>query len=269
VLAEVIGGMRDLLRRTLGPQVTLGFELDGTGVPVLSDPVQVEMAVLNLAINARDAMPEGGELVIRTAFRRIEADPELPPGEYMELSVTDTGTGMAPEVAARAFEPFFTTKGVGKGTGLGLSQVYGIARQGGGAARIETAPGCGTTVRLIRRMLAESLDALGYRVIEARDGPEGLGALEAETPDLVVVDFAMPGMNGAETAAAIRRTRPGLPIVFASGYADTAAIERVDGAPPPLLRKPFRLDELQAVLAGALGADGSRRAGEPAPGEGG
>ncbi|HYD99665.1 MAG TPA: PAS domain S-box protein [Alphaproteobacteria bacterium] len=290
VAAELIAGMRDLLARTLGPQVRLRVRLEEGGASVRSDATQLEMAVLNLAINARDAMPAGGELTIATALRRIGDDGELRPGDYVELSVADTGTGMPPDVAARAFDPFFTTKGVGKGTGLGLSQVYGIARQAGGTARIESRPGAGTTVRVflprieaeappdaeaaadaqaaagaatilvvdddpdIRRVLVDSLDMLGYRVVEAADGPSGLAALDSAPPDLLMVDFAMPGMNGAEVARAARARHPGLPIVFASGYADTAAIEAAAGPDAPVLRKPFRIDELQAVLAAALGA---------------
>jgi len=287
-VAELVQGMRDLLARTLGPMVRLTFALDGDGA-VLSDLTQLEIAVLNLAINARDAMPEGGDLTIATAVRRTRGDAELAAGEYVDLSVADTGSGMPAEVAARAFDPFFTTKGVGKGTGLGLSQVYGMARQAGGTVRIESRPGAGTTVRIclprtaaparagaepepsaamavesaatilvvdddpdIRRMLAASLDALGYRVLEAEDGPSGLAALDGGAPDLVVVDFAMPGMNGAEVAKAVRERRPELPIVFASGYADTAAIEAVAGKDAAVLRKPFRIDQLQAVLAEAL-----------------
>jgi PAS domain S-box-containing protein len=288
-LASVVGGMEDLLKRTLGPMVRLGLRLDDGGATVMSDATQVEMAVLNLAINARDAMPGGGELVIASTRRRVGRDPELAPGEYVELSVADTGTGMPPEIAARAFDPFFTTKGVGKGTGLGLSQVYGVAKQTGGTVRIESRAGAGTTVRIllpvteteaagaasdeagaevvpgrpatilvvdddpdVRRVLADSLDALGYRVIEAEDGPTGLAALDAHAPDLMMLDFAMPGMNGAEVARQAREGRPGLPVVFASGYADTAAIEGALGPDVLVLRKPFRVDELQAVIAGAL-----------------
>jgi CheY-like chemotaxis protein len=220
------------------------------------------MALLNLAINARDAMPDGGRLTIATAPRALEGDAELEAGEYIEISVADVGAGMPPEVVSRALDPFFTTKGVGKGTGLGLSQVYGIARQGGGTVRIESRPGEGTTVRLllprteapisdeaaamreepptdrwlatilvvdddaeVRRFLIDSLDALGYWAIEAQDGPAGLEALGRFAPDLMLVDFAMPGMNGAELAQAVRAVRPDLPIVFASGYAEMAAIE--------------------------------------------
>jgi CheY-like chemotaxis protein len=283
--------MRDLLARTLGPMIRIHVEFDEAGAPVLSDPTQLEMAVLNLCINARDAMPDGGDLTLRTALRQVGADPELAPGAYVELTVTDTGAGMSPEVLERAFDPFFTTKGVGKGTGLGLSQVYGIARQAGGAVRLESREGHGTTVRIllprtaaalrpdqagagpgapageasatilvvdddpdIRRVLADSLDALGYRVVEAADGPAGLAALEAQAPDLMMVDFAMPGMNGAEVARAARQRRPDLPIVFASGYADTAAIESVAGKDAPVLRKPFRIRDLQAVVAQMLAA---------------
>lgn len=288
VVASVVGNMQELLARTLGPMVRLHFDLQDGGVPVLSDPVQLEMAVLNLAINARDAMPGGGDLAIVSRLRRVGGDAELAAGDYVELAVTDNGTGMPPEVAARAFDPFFTTKGVGRGTGLGLSQVYGIARQAGGTARIESTPGAGTTVRLflartdalpdsdeplgvsepaghaaratvlvvdddqdLRRMLVASLDAIGYRVLEAPEGRTALDLLDAARPDLVLLDFAMPGMNGAEVAAAIRARRRDLPIVFASGYADTAAIEAA--APgTPVLRKPFRIDDLQATLEAAL-----------------
>jgi PAS domain S-box-containing protein len=288
VVSALLAGMRDMLDRSLGPLVKLTLELSGDGA-ALSDPTQLEVAVLNLAINARDAMPDGGELTIATAPRELRADPELKAGEYVEVSVRDTGTGMSPEVAARAFDPFFTTKGVGKGTGLGLSQIYGLARQTGGTVRIESQPGQGTTVRIllpktslpaqpaakagvngpdasgaaatilvvdddpdIRRVLVDSLEALGYRVIEAPDGPAGLSELERSAPDLMMVDFAMPSMNGAEVARAARERRPDLPILFASGYADTAAIEEAAGKDAIILRKPFRVDDLQAVLVEAL-----------------
>ncbi len=210
----------------------------------------------------------------------------------MELSVADTGAGMTAEVAARAFDPFFTTKPQGQGTGLGLSQVYGIARQGGGTARIESRPGGGTTVRVflrrteqapaessaspeaeadrprrrasvlvidddpdVRRFLVDSLESLGYRVQAAEDGPSALAALERERPDVMVVDFAMPGMTGAEVARLARERLPDLPIVFASGYSDTAAIERVLGAGTAVLRKPFRVADLQEAVADALARD--------------
>jgi len=293
-VAALVDGMREMLAHTLGPMVRLRFDLDTVAMPVLSNPTQLELALLNLAINARDAMPDGGELTIATIPRTIENDPELEPGDYIELAVADTGTGMTPEVAARALDPFFTTKGVGKGTGLGLSQVFGLATQAGGTVRIETRPGAGTTVRVflpktdvgvealvaaaepkdapaasaarvlvidddedVRRTVAASLDALGYRVAEAADGAAGLAAVDAGPPDLVVVDFAMPDMNGAEVAAAIRERHPSLPIVFASGYSNTAAIEAAVGRDAPVLRKPFRIDELQDAVARSLRRDGA------------
>jgi len=289
-VSGVLDGMRDMLTRTLGPQIELEVINEVERIPVLTDPTQLEMAILNLAINARDAMPDGGRLTLRKRLLEIESDPELAPGEYIELAVSDSGAGMPADVVARAFDPFFTTKGVGQGTGLGLSQVYGIARQAGGTARIESAPGKGTTVRLflrrtelpvaealaeaedggggqarsarvlvvdddpeLRRFLADSLDTLGYQVEEAADGAAGLEAMEAAAPDLVILDYAMPGMTGAEVARQVREQRPDLPIVFVSGYADTAAIEAVMGADARILRKPFRLHELQAMLADALG----------------
>jgi CheY-like chemotaxis protein len=289
IVADLIAGVQDLLIRTLGPMVRITFNLDAARVPVLSDPTQLEMAVLNLAINARDAMPNGGDLTIATRLQRITNDPELGFGDYIELRVSDTGVGMPAEVAARAFDPFHTTKGVGKRTGLGLSQVYGIARQAGGVARIESRPGQGTTIRVllrgtdiaigtetvaatddnevttqsatvlvidddadVRRFLADSLDTLGYRVTAAEDGHTGLRALESVAPDVMVVDFAMPGLNGAEVAEAAWARLPRLPIVFASGYADTAAIEEVAGPDTPVLRKPFRIDELKVAVAEAL-----------------
>jgi PAS domain S-box-containing protein len=291
VLADVVGGMRELLARTLGPMIRLTFELNEGQTPVLSDPTQIEMAILNLAINARDAMPKGGDLIIATAIRQLEEDAEVEAGEYVELTVTDTGTGMPPDVLARAFDPFFTTKEVGKGTGLGLSQVYGIARQARGTVRISSQPGRGTAVRLylprttirrraeeeaatdprgaivptatilvieddpdVRSTLLACLEAIGYRVIEAEDGPSGLNKLRENTPDLVMVDFAMPGMNGAEVAKAARAMRPGLPIVFASGYSETTAIEEAAGHDALVLRKPFGLDDLRTVVAEALEA---------------
>jgi CheY-like chemotaxis protein len=270
--------------------VRLELDLDQDRMPVLADPTQLEMAVLNLAINARDAMPDGGELRIATLPSRIERDAELPPGDYLQVRVGDTGAGMPTEVAARAFDPFFTTKGVGKGTGLGLSQVYGFAKQAGGTARLDSMPGRGTVVTLflrradqqpddaaaephamdqpsvvqaaevlvvdddqdVRQILAETLRDLGYRVREAEGGEAALALLEQAPPDVLVVDFAMPGMNGAELARAVRALHPRLPVVFASGYAETAAIDAAIEGPPLLLRKPFRMEELEAILATAL-----------------
>ncbi len=289
LVCDVIEGVRNMLARTLGPLIELEFDLNPCPVPVMADATQVEMTILNLAINARDAMPDGGKLRIATAPRRIEADPELTPGDYVELTVADTGIGMDAATLRRAMDPFFTTKPIGKGTGLGLAQVYGSARQSGGTVRLESKLGAGTTVRVLlprtnnvaqeaagndgatlgrlppqasvlvvdddpdlRGVLVNSLDALGYRVAEAADGPTGLAALEQQRPDVLVVDFAMPGMNGAEVARAARERCPGLPIVLTSGYADTDAIERAMGKGARILRKPFRIDELLGAVGEAL-----------------
>jgi CheY-like chemotaxis protein len=279
----MLEGLRDLLRRSLGPMVVVEMDLPEEAVAARADRTQLEMAVLNLVINARDAMPEGGRVALSARTVTVEADPELSPGAYVLLEVEDDGSGMAPEVLRRAMEPFFTTKGVGKGTGLGLSQVYGMARQAGGTARIESAPGEGTTVRLwlpraageaetaapegspalrarrgatvlvvdddpdVRRWLVAAVRSLGHRVLEAADGASGLAALE-EDPDLALLDFAMPGMNGAELAQAIRERRPDLPVLMATGYADPAALP----AGLRVLRKPFALSDLEAALSEAL-----------------
>jgi PAS domain S-box-containing protein len=289
-VAPLIVNMRPLLRNVLGPGIEKRFNLDDEELPVMADPTQLEVAVLNLAINARDAMPEGGVLTFSTRQVKVDHDPELESGDYVELSIADTGPGMSEEVAARAFEPFFTTKEVGKGTGLGLSMVYGMARQSGGSARIVSPPGGGTTVALLFRVaeqspaaaeagdvdsghdLAEARDASvlvidddpdvrgfivgsleeqGYRVAEASDGRKGLKAFASERPDLVVLDFIMPGLSGAEVASRILAEVPDQPILFVSGYSETEAVRRV--APnAPLLTKPFRADALDKAVRGAL-----------------
>jgi PAS domain S-box-containing protein len=289
IVSDLVSRLGDLLERTLGPMISLAYDLHRERRTVRADPTQLEMAVLNLAINARDAMPEGGLLTLSTRLRQVEGDAELAPGSYIELSVTDTGAGMSPDVAARALDPFFTTKGVGKGTGLGLSQVYGMARQSGGTVRLTSEPGQGTVVRILlpcadeaataaeaeiglhprrrgggalvllvdddaamRRMLSEALAALGHRVIEAEDGASALAAARQHVPAVAILDFAMPGMNGAEVARHLRDERPDLPVLFASGYADTDAIKEVAGESVRLLRKPFRLDALEAAIDEAL-----------------
>ena len=297
----VLRGTDELLARTVGPLIELRLLLDPTARPAIADANQLELAILNLALNARDAMPEGGRLTIATGRQVITPDQsgdggdELGPGRYVVISVVDTGTGMPPEVLARAMEPFFTTKGIGQGTGLGLSQVYGIARQSGGDVRIESSARRGTTVRIllrearqaarpdsstaidpssipqpdqgplgsvlvidddedVRQIFVAGLQAYGYRVSEAADGPVALHMLEqGMTVDVAVVDFAMPRMNGAAPAQAARRLQPGLPIVFASGYADTAAFEAVPGA--TILRKPIQIAELADAVRRTLRID--------------
>jgi PAS domain S-box-containing protein len=289
-VAPLIDEMRPLLRNVLGPGIEKKFDLDPHLMPVMADPTQLEVAVLNLAINARDAMPDGGTLTIASRRRRIIDDPELEPGNYIELSIADTGAGMEPEVLARAFEPFFTTKEVGKGTGLGLSMVYGMARQSGGTVRIESEPGAGTTVRIffrragrgadaspgggeaggkagrdrtvgkvlvidddedVRRFIVAGLQEYGHDVVEAGNGQDGIARFVEADPDLVILDFLMPGMSGAEVASHILAANPDQRILFVSGYSETDAIRKV--APDAeILAKPFRASVLDEAVREAL-----------------
>ncbi|MFC7700726.1 response regulator [Bradyrhizobium sp. GCM10028915] len=287
-VSSALTGFADMLRRTIGPSIDLRMDLDTDGVFAEGDRTQLELAVLNLALNARDAMPGGGELVVAARPCRLTGDPELQDGDYVELSVKDSGTGMTADVAEHAFEPFFTTKDVGKGTGLGLSQVYGTLHQSGGAVRIESAPGTGTTVRLylrrtevqprrtkehsaeaerapaatvlivdddpdVRAFLTDSLETLGYSSLVAEDGVSALKALQRAAPAAMILDFAMPGMNGAEVAKRARQSRPDLPIIFASGYSETAALSPVqESKHSRMLHKPFKVGELQSALAELL-----------------
>ncbi|WP_313446248.1 PAS domain S-box protein [Brevundimonas sp.] len=265
---RLIRGMEDLVRRTTGP----GIEVEvvaGAGLwPVLIDAHQLENAVLNLCINARDAMPNGGRLTIETGNRWIDARTakaqDLEPGQYVSICVSDTGTGMAPEVAARAFEPFFTTKPLGEGTGLGLSMIYGFVRQSGGQVRIYSEAGEGAMICLylprhfgevddadlipeveqapraqagetvmvvddeptVRMLVAEILHELGYQCIEASDGVAGLKLLQSGARiDLLVTDVGLPGgMNGRQMADAARIDRPDLKVLFITGYAENAVV---------------------------------------------
>jgi CheY-like chemotaxis protein len=288
-LSALLSVMRELLARTLGPTIRIQIDLGAHSTGVLCDQTQLEMAVLNLAINARDAMPNGGELRIATHERTIVHDPELPTGRYIEVAVSDTGMGMSAEVAAKAFDPFFTTKGAGKGTGLGLSQVYGMARQAGGVARIQSMPQQGTTVRLllpghdkirsaaaereesdspiasmqatvlvvdddadVRQFLVETLQTFGYHVLEADDGYAGLSVLARSSPHLAIVDYAMPSLTGVEMVRELRLKRPDLPILFASGYAETSEIEEALDENTSILRKPFEISKLQQIVSELL-----------------
>ena len=243
------------------------------------------MIILNLALNARDAMPSGGRVTISTA--NLEAVPpglasDLTPGQYVSLSVADTGTGMTPEVQARAFEPFFTTKELGRGTGLGLSQLYGFAKQSGGTARIDSAEGQGTTVTLylprtevlalnaeaaptrasrrdrisvllvdddngVREVCAAMLEDIGCEVTSAANGEEALQALSSSAFTIMLTDIAMPLMSGVELAQRTRELYPDMPVLFASGYADLQVFgEQL--SEETVVRKPYRLAELAARL---------------------
>jgi CheY-like chemotaxis protein/anti-sigma regulatory factor (Ser/Thr protein kinase) len=256
------------------------------------DPTQLELAVLNLAINARDAMQVGGRLSVSTANVTLGPAlyPEEPPaGDYVAICVSDTGTGMTPEVRAKAFEPFFTTKEVGKGSGLGLSQVLGFAKQSGGGVRIESRSGEGTAIHIflprtkaranelrphaeaakatsghggalallvddddaVREVTASMLRDLGYVVVEAGSGGAALDMIEREPKlDLILIDFAMPGMNGAELARRVKARRPALPILFVTGFADRTALADVSEA--RIIGKPFVADELAQKVRAAL-----------------
>jgi signal transduction histidine kinase len=281
-LNHLIEGMYELLNQSLGANILIKTEFD-PGVPfVIADGNQLEVSVLNLAINARDAMPEGGTLTISTA-----CDPQ--DDRKVILSVADTGTGMPQEVIARAFDPFFTTKPPGKGTGLGLSQVHGLVRQMGGEVEIKSEVGKGTSIRLLLRRASGATDVvtglrgkaesgraerilvvdddhdvrgimttflaeIGYIVHEAEHGEAALAMQKSVNPQLLIVDFSMPGTNGAEVVKAARLVQPSLPILFVSGYADSAALEAAMGS-APLLRKPFLPAELATAVRAALDAN--------------
>ncbi|WP_160000715.1 PAS domain-containing sensor histidine kinase [Roseomonas sp. 18066] len=294
----LVAGIEELVRRTVGPAVVVEVAGAAGLWPVRVDPPQLENALLNLCINARDAMPEGGRLTIETENcwldPRAAAERDLPPGDYIALSVSDTGMGMAPEVAARAFDPFFTTKPLGQGTGLGLSMIYGFARQSGGQTRIYSEPGQGCRVRLylprhrgaavaaeplpalsaapraglgetvlvvddeptVRMLVAEVLQELGYAAIEAVDGATGLEVLRsAARIDLLVTDVGLPGgMNGRQMADAARVGRPGLKVLFITGFAETAVVG--DGHLAPgmhVMTKPFAMEALARRIRALIG----------------
>ncbi|WP_165191744.1 PAS domain S-box protein [Caulobacter soli] len=296
----LIGSMEELLRRTLGETIELTLSLPDDLWPTRCDPNQLENAVLNLAINARDAMPDGGRLTIET--RNVDLDqvdavtePDLRPGRYVCISVSDTGVGMSAEIIARAFEPFFTTKPTGQGTGLGLSMIYGFARQSHGHAKIDSAPGKGATFKLylprdegeaedqdfpavliqsegghqgetvlvvedepvVRALVVEVLSELGYLALEADDGPTGLDVLQSSRSiDLLITDIGLPGLNGRQIADAARVQRPGLKILFMTGYAENAAL--APGFLEPgmaMITKPFTMETLASRIRELFAAE--------------
>ena len=296
-LNDIVLGMSQMLRSASGEAVQLSTVLANELGRTEIDPSQFENALLNLAINARDAMPDGGSLVIETANAVIDDTAaamldDLTPGDYVMLSVSDTGEGMTSDVRERAFEPFFTTKGAGTGTGLGLSMVYGFAKQSNGHALIYSEPGVGTNVKLyfprvagdptatttrasagstpsgqgetilvveddprVRAVTLNRLRELGYRTIEAKDGPAALSVLESDrTIDLLFTDIVMPGgLSGTDLTVIAHRLRPGLKVLFTSGYAEPAILQehgQIDAA--ELLRKPHTLSELATKLREAL-----------------
>ena len=288
--------MSGLLRLTLGEKVAIETVLGGGLWKTTADPSQIENAVLNLAVNARDAMPDGGRLTIETANCHLDDDyaahhAEAPAGQYVLIAVTDTGTGMPPEVAARAFDPFFTTKPVGKGTGLGLSQVFGFVRQSGGHVKIYSEVGQGTKIKIylrshfgedghapaagplskagacemillvedderVRLLTVAALRDLGYVVVHAANAEDALRQLDMH-PDvtLLFTDVVMPGMNGRKLADRALQSRPGLKLLFTTGFTRNAVVHNgVLDHGVNFLAKPFTIDQLaekvRAVLDG-------------------
>ncbi|KQT35324.1 diguanylate cyclase [Sphingomonas sp. Leaf412] len=286
---ELVSGMEDLIRRTVGPAIALET-VNAAGLwPSLIDPSQLENAILNLCLNARDAMPDGGTITIETCNRwmdhRIATERGVDPGQYISLCVSDQGTGMSPDVVARAFDPFFTTKPIGEGTGLGLSMIYGFAKQSGGSVAIYSEVGEGTMVCVylprhhgdaaradpaaqdrapphaeagetvlvvddeptVRMLVAEVLTDLGYTAIEAGDGAAGLTIIHSDARiDLLVTDVGLPGgLNGRQVADAARLARPGLKVLFITGYAENAVLSHGHlDAGMHVLTKPFGMDVL-------------------------
>jgi len=286
---RLVAGMEDMVRRTVGPQIAVEFQGTADLWSTLVDPNQLENALLNLCINARDALPDGGRITIETANRTITKGSairrDMPIGDYVSLSVSDNGVGMAPDVVERAFEPFFTTKPIGVGTGLGLSMIYGFANQSGGQVRIHSEVGVGTTVTiflprhaeaealqpsvedhtgnpvirsgetvlviddepLVRMLVVDVLEDLGYRALEAGDGPQGLIILRSDVRiDLLITDVGLPkGMNGRQVADAARVLRPGLKVMFVTGYAETAILSHGHLDPGmQVVTKPFDMNVL-------------------------
>ena len=297
-LSEIVVNMRDLLQSTMGGSIQIETSYQEKLWPAMVDSTQLELAVLNLAINARDAMEVGGTLTVSTANVRLDDPryPEEPPaGDYVAVCVSDTGTGMNEAVRRKVFEPFFTTKEIGKGSGLGLSQVLGFAQQSSGGVCLESEAGKGTRVHIylprsvvqaerpatafaannapalangakvllvdddnaVREVTAAMLRDLGYVVLEAGSGSGAFDLLERERMiDLIVMDFAMPGMNGAEVARQARIDRPKIPILFITGFADRAAISGIEGA--QIIGKPFSRDELADKVTQMLSARSRR-----------
>ena len=293
----LVRSMEDLLVRTLGEQVRLKVISTPDLWPALSDINQLESAILNLAINARDAMPDGGQLTVEAQnvvldAAHLAAHSEAQPGDYVALSVSDTGAGMDPATLSKAFDPFFTTKPIGQGTGLGLSTIYGFLRQIGGHASLHSEVGKGTTVKMylprfageapsaetkpdfieaagdgrtvlvvedeesVRMLIIEVLEELGYRTLQAPNGDAAIAHIKSPaTIDLLVTDVGLPGMNGRQVAEVARRERPDLRVLFVTGYAANAAI-RANFLEPgmEMISKPFAVQELGAKIGEMLGA---------------
>jgi two-component system cell cycle sensor histidine kinase/response regulator CckA len=301
-LNAVVAGFQPVLLRTMGERYEVSLELESGAASVRADRSQLEQVLLNLALNAADAMPDGGRLTLRTerltlraADRRLLHEPTVQPGEYLELTVTDTGTGMDSATLERVFEPFFTTKDVGRGTGLGLSTVYGIVRQSEGYVTVRSAPGKGSAFSIflpatpepgrsaptetpdhpvageesilvvedqpeVLQMVTRTLHAVGYRVIEARDGEEALARARdhASGLALVLTDLALPRLDGLAVARELVDLLPGVPVLFMTGYANAEQVDRSALLRAhPLIEKPFSSDLLVRRIREAL--DGARQ----------
>ncbi len=291
---ELIGGIVKLLERTLGEEIQITLDFNPLLWPVVVDPAQLESSLTNLATNARDAMPGGGLLIIVTGNRSLDADyafqhAEVQPGDYAMIEVTDTGTGMPPEIASRIFEPFYTTKEQGKGTGLGLSMVFGFIKQSGGHINVYSEIGIGTTFRLylprdgagvetspavlptalvrgngetvlavednasLRRVVARQLTELGYRVLEAEDSQTALRILEHEPVDLLFTDIVMPGgTSGYEIAGRVLARWPQIKVVLTSGFPENRPNGDANSRGLRLLSKPYRRDDLGRIIREVL-----------------
>jgi signal transduction histidine kinase/GAF domain-containing protein/ActR/RegA family two-component response regulator len=299
---QLIAPMEDLLRRTLGENIRLELVLAGGLWSILCDPNQLESALLNLCINARDAMPDGGALVIETQNawldERYGAQEDVEPGQYVCISVSDTGEGMPPDVLAKAFDPFFTTKPIGQGTGLGLSMIYGFARQSAGHAKLYSEPGQGTTAKLylprhhgdaappeplpqlrpehqseqgetvlvvedepvVRALVIDVLNGLGYRTLQAGDGAAALRILESDARiDLLVTDVGLPIMNGRQVYDAAAVKRPDLKVLFMTGYAENATLNKGFLQPGmEMMTKPFAMEQLATRIRRMLGSNSTK-----------
>jgi DNA-binding response OmpR family regulator len=285
---SLVQGMTEWIRQTVGSSIELEVRAGCADCIAETDSNQLELAILNLVLNARDAMPAGGTVTIEVEARQLtQEDGDLKPGGYVVLTVSDSGTGMTADVATRAFDPFFTTKPRGRGTGLGLAQVYNVGKRSAGTARIKSVEGQGTRVELwlaagrpervlpaapeliaaqtgrgerivlvddeldIRRTLARLLSESGYQVQTAANGADALALIDDRPPDLLVLDYAMPGLSGLDVAKAARANHPQLPILFMSGFADPKMLEEEMPA-ARLLRKPFGNNELFSAIRRSL-----------------
>ena len=301
---KLVGGMSEMLRRSMGERLKVETVLAGGLWTSFADPGQLENAVLNLCVNARDAMPDGGRLTLETGNAHLDdayasQHAEVAPGQYVMVSVSDTGAGMPPEVAERAFDPFYTTKGVGRGTGLGLSQVHGFVKQSGGHVKIYSELGVGTTVKLylprgqsaeqaagpaaistealramgeeivlvvedeerVRHLSVDALRDLGYTVVQASDAGQALAVLEMQPRvDLLFTDIVMPDMNGRRLAEEAAKRRPGIKVLYTTGYTRNAIVHNgILDADVAFLAKPFTFEQLALKVRQVLDGMGANR----------